>query len=141
MRGVNKERIFLDDIDRRRFLWQLEEVTERWGWRVVCWCLMGTHFHLLVEAEQEQMSIAVHRLGCLYAMYFNRRYERRGHLFENRFSSWMIRDEEHLEATIRYVLENPARARLCGTSAEWPWSWPRLELPQEASWPGTDKAA
>jgi putative transposase len=141
MRAVARERIFVDDTDRTRFLWQLEEVTERWGWRVVCWCLMGTHFHLVIEAEREQMSIAVHRLACLYAMYFNRRHERRGHLFENRFSSWMIRDEEHLEATILYVLENPVRAGLCRTSAEWRWSWPRLERHSQTSWPGTGEAA
>jgi REP element-mobilizing transposase RayT len=141
MRAVARERIFVDDTDRTRFLWQLEEVTERWGWRVVCWCLMGTHFHLVIEAEREQMSIAVHRLACLYAMYFNRRHGRRGHLFENRFSSWMIRDDEHLEATILYVLENPVRAGLCRTLAEWQWSRPRLERRWQTSWPGTGEAA
>jgi REP element-mobilizing transposase RayT len=141
MRAVARERIFVDDTDRSRFLWQLEEVTRRWGWRVVCWCLLGTHFHLVIEAEREQMSIAVHRLACLYAMYFNRRHERRGHLFENRFSSWMIRDEEHLEATILYVVENPVRAGLCQTSTEWQWSWPRLERPSQTSWPGTGGSA
>jgi REP element-mobilizing transposase RayT len=59
MRAVARERIFVDDTDRTRFLSQLEEVTERWGWRVVCWCLMGTNFHLVIEAEREQMSLAV----------------------------------------------------------------------------------
>ena len=127
LRGVAEEHIFLDDQDRRRFIWQLEEVTKRWGWRVVCWCLMGTHVHLVVEADREQMSLAVHRLACLYAMYFNRRHGRRGHLFENRFSCWVITDEQHVDSTVVYVLENPVRAGLCDSPADWPWSWPRLE--------------
>ncbi len=67
-----------------------------------------THYHLVVEAKREQMSHAVHRLNGLYAQGFNRRHERRGHLFENRFSSWVIRDDEHLRATVAYVLENPS---------------------------------
>ena len=86
-RGVAGSMIFTDDFDRRRFVLYLEDVSEYRGWRVISWCLMGTHYHLVVEATQEQMSLAVHRLHCLYAMYFNRRHERRGHLFENRFSA------------------------------------------------------
>jgi REP element-mobilizing transposase RayT len=90
-----------------------------------------THYHLVVEAKCEQMSHAVHRLNGLYAQGFNRRHERRGHLFENRFSSWVIRDEEHLNSTIRYVLENPVRAGLCAEPEAWPWSWSHKRLPAD----------
>ena len=123
-RGVAGAMIFEDDLDRHRFLRYLEDVSEYWGWRVIAWCLMGTHYHLVVEAEQEQMSLAVHRLHCLYAMYVNRRHNRRGHLFENRFKSWVIRDERHLNRTITYVLANPVRAGLCLEPDEWVWSGP-----------------
>ena len=136
-RGVAGQLIFEDDFDRSRFVWQLNEVSERFGWRVIAWCLMGTHFHLVVECDLEQLSLAVHRLNCLYAMYFNRRHNRRGHLFENRFSSWVVRDEAHLEATVGYVLENPVRAGLCRQASEWRWSWPRLRADLElAAWAG-----
>jgi REP-associated tyrosine transposase len=124
--------LFVDDQDRRVFLQYLDGVTEYWGWRVVAWCLMGTHYHLVIEAEQEQMSLAVHRLHCLYAMYVNRRYNRRGHLFENRFKSWVIRDEGHLSRTIAYVLNNPVRAGLCLEPDEWLWSGP-TELKRASS--------
>jgi putative transposase len=134
-RGVAGQLIFDDDFDRRRFVWQLNEVSERFGWRVIAWCLMGTHFHLVVECDVEQLSLALHRLNCLYAMYFNRRHKRRGHLFENRFSSWVVVDEAHLEATVGYVLENPVRAGLCGQASEWGWSWPKLQADLEAPWP------
>src|SRR5262245_60571898 len=79
-RGVDGSSIFLDDHDRRCFVLHLEQTTNLWGWCVIAWCLMGTHYHLVVAAQCEQMSLAVHRLNCLYAMYFNRRYDRRGHL-------------------------------------------------------------
>ena len=128
-RGVAGSTIFVDDEDRRRFLLYLEQTTRMWKWRVRAWCLMGTHYHLVVEATPEQMSHATHRLGCLYAMYFNRRHDRRGHLFENRFSSWVINDEDHLGKTIDYVLNNPVNAGMCVDAREWPWSWPRLPAP------------
>jgi len=124
-RGVAGELIFRDDFDKRKFVLLLEEVSAYWGWRVLAYCLMTTHFHLVVEAKREQMSLAVHRLNCLYAMYFNRRHDRRGHLFENRFASWVVNDDEHLERTIAYVLNNPVNAGLCVEAADWQWSWPR----------------
>ena len=123
--------IFLDDDDRRRFVLLLAQVCELWGWRVIAWCLMGTHYHLVVEAKREQMSHAVHRLNGLYAQSFNRRHERRGHLFENRFSSWVITDEGHLDATIAYVLENPVSAGLCTEAREWLWSWSEVVVPAD----------
>src|SRR4029453_9364152 len=93
-RGVAGSSIFLDEHDRRRFVLLLEQTTDLWGWHVVAWCLMDTHYYLVVEAGREQMSLSVHRLNGLYAMYVNRRYDRRGHLFENRYSSWVVEDEE-----------------------------------------------
>jgi REP element-mobilizing transposase RayT len=128
-RGVAGTFIFVDDFDREAFARLLDRVSELWGWRVHAWCLMGTHYHLVVEAKREQLSFAFHRLNGLYAQRFNRRHGRRGHLFENRFSAWVIRDEEHLRATIAYVHENPARAGLCTDPRDWLWSWPR---PQQA---------
>ena len=130
-RGVAGCFIFLDDHDRRRFLLLLGHVSELWGWEVIAWCLMGTHYHLVVESKREQMSHSVHRLNGLYAQGFNRRHERRGHLFENRFSSWVVQDEEHLNATIGYILEDPVRAGLCVDPGAWLWSWSRLRLPAD----------
>lgn len=129
--GVGGCLIFLDDHDRRRFLLLLEQVSELWGWEVIAWCLMGTHYHLVVRARREQMSFALHRLNGLYAQGFNRRHERRGHLFENRFSSWVMRDEEHFQATIAYVLNNPVAAGLCAEAKDWLWSWSKVVLPAD----------
>ncbi len=64
-----------------------------------------------------------------YAQLFNKRHDRRGHLFESRFSAWVVRDEAHLEATCQYVLDNPARAGL-DTAEPWPWAPPRRSREQ-----------
>ena len=136
-RGVDSSFIFRDDNDRHRFVLLLQQVTALWGWRVLAWCLMGTHYHLVVESRREQMSLAVHRLNCLHAMGFNRRYERRGHLFENRYSAWVIEDDEHLGATIEYVLENPVRAGLCTDPRDWLWNWAEAVTPADLVAPVT----
>jgi putative transposase len=134
-RGGDGSLIFLDNYDRRRFVLLLAQVCELWGWRVIAWCLLGTHYHLIVEAKREQMSHAVHRLNGLYAQGFNRRHERRGHLFENRFSSWVIADEKHLNVAIAYVLENPVSAGLCAEAQEWMWSWSEIFAPADLAVP------
>jgi REP element-mobilizing transposase RayT len=96
---------------------------------------MGTHYHLLVDSRREQMSHALHRLNGMYAQRFNRRHARRGHLFEDRFAAWVIRDDEHLSATIAYILENPLRAGLCSDPRDWMWSGRRVpqRLPSSGS--------
>ena len=69
----------------------------------------------------------MHRLNSVYAQRFNKRHARRGHVFEERFSAWVITTEDHLHSAIQYVVENPVAAGLCREPQEWAWSWPRLE--------------
>ena len=121
-RGVNRESIFRDDCDRVAFLRLLSGTGERYGWGCHAFCLMGTHYHLLLETERESLSRGLHRLNGVYAQLFNRRHARTGHLFGGRFHAWVIRDEGHLRATLRYVLDNPVRAGLCASASDWPWS-------------------
>lgn len=121
-RGVNRDPIFRDDHDRVAFLRLLASAIERHAWLCHAFCLMGTHYHLLLETEREQLSRGLHRLNGVYAQLFNRRHSRTGHLFGSRFHAWTIRDEAHFAATCQYVLENPVRAGLCSTATEWPWS-------------------
>jgi hypothetical protein len=71
-----------------------------------------------------RISRTLHRLNFLHAQRFNRRHERTGHLFGDRFSAWVIREEQHLENTCNYVLGTPVRAGLCEFREDWPWSGP-----------------
>jgi putative transposase len=124
-RGVAKTPIVLDDDDRRFFLLLLGVTVDRHEWRCETFCLMNNHYHLIVEAPLWRISEGMHRMNGLYAQTFNHRYGRWGHLFGERFAAWVIETEEHLEAATLYVLENPVRAGVCKTPADWPWSGQR----------------
>jgi putative transposase len=115
--------LFADDQDRYVFLWLLGELTERFPIRCVSYCLMGTHYHLLLEAATADLGNAMQRLNGRYARYFNERHGRSGHLFAERYSARVVVDERHLEQVYAYIAANPAKAGLCDGDAPWPWTW------------------
>ena len=121
-RGVWNRLVYLDDDDRRGFLGLLGLVVRRLLWDCHAFCLMGTHYHLVVETTIEQLSAGMQYLNGEYAQRFNRRHHRDGHVFGGRFAAWVIRDEAHYERTLEYVLANPVRAGLVEDWTEWPWS-------------------
>jgi putative transposase len=126
-RATAGERVFIVDLDCHDFVHLLGSASRSSGWVCHAYCLMGTHYHLIVEAAREELSAGMRRLNGVYAKRFNRRHERRGHLFETRFSAYVVRDERHLLAAQSYVLENPVRAGLCVRADEWPWSGSSLQ--------------
>ena len=115
VRGVARQPIVRDAHDADAFVAQLEETTRRFGWQLLEWCLMPNHAHLVVSATRDVLSCAMHRLCFLHAQRFNNRHDRVGHVFQGRFSAWVVHDEEHLAATRAYVRQNPVRARLWTT--------------------------
>ena len=121
-RGVERRAIYLDREDCRSFLDLFASAVRRHGWDVYAFCLMGNHYHLVIEATRAELSGGVQRLNGVYAQRFNRRHGRWGHLFGGRFASWVIETDEHLYDACRYVLENPVRAGLCERTDDWPWS-------------------
>ncbi|HZT45519.1 MAG TPA: transposase [Gaiellaceae bacterium] len=94
-RATGDQALFVDDDDRTYFMSLLRHSNRRWRWQLHAYCLMTTHYHLLVEAPLERLSRGMHRLNFLYAAGFNGRHSRRGRLFADRFASFVIRDEEH----------------------------------------------
>jgi REP element-mobilizing transposase RayT len=121
-RGNRGSAIFVDDLDRVDFLYLLETTIDGFDWRCRAHCLMGTHYHVVLDSSRANLSDGMQRLNGMYARRFNRRHGFRGHVFEDRFSSWLMRDERHFHATIAYVRENPVRAGLCERPEDWPWS-------------------
>jgi REP element-mobilizing transposase RayT len=124
-RGGARAAVYRDGHDYRLFLALLRNAVDRWAWDVYVLCLMPNHFHLVVETTGPRLSAGLQRVNGIYAQSFNARYERSGHLFGDRFHTRLIRDEAHLLAVCRYVLENPVRAGLCASPTDWRWSWSR----------------
>jgi REP element-mobilizing transposase RayT len=121
VRGVARMTIFRDDFDFATFRRQLLRIAERYNWTLHSYCLMPNHYHLIVQATREDLSKGMHRLNGGYAQGFNARYERAGHVFQNRFKSHVIEEEEHFERALAYVQANPVAAGLCEDGADWPW--------------------
>ena len=120
-RGVALNTIFRDELDYADFQKHLMRVCEAYGWTLHAHCLLPNHYHLIVETSQCQLSAGMHRLNGRYAQRFNRRYDRVGHVFQNRFSSYIIETEAHFARALAYVATNPVEAGLCSRIGDWPW--------------------
>jgi len=121
-RGNRHCTVFTDSVDRERFLSLLEDVVQRYRWRCISYCLMTNHFHLVVETPEANLGQGMHRVNGIYAQRFNQRWDLRGHLFQDRFHSVVVKSEYHMLELTRYVVLNPVRAGLCEAAEEWPWS-------------------
>ena len=121
-RGVDGAPIVLDDLDRLFFARLLRATVATFDWSCRAWCLMTNHFHLVLEARRADVSAGMKRLNGLHAQRFNHRHARRGHLFQDRFASWLIDDDEYLEIVCHYVLANPVRAGLTSRPEDWRWA-------------------
>jgi putative transposase len=121
-RGNRRQSIYHDDLDRKLFLLLRDRVVRRCGWRMLAYCLMTNHFHLLITTPRPTLSVGMHRLNGEYAKCFNERHSFDGHLFERRFESRFVETEEHFFEALRYIAYNPVKAGLCAHPREWPWS-------------------
>jgi putative transposase len=126
-RGDRQEAIFLDDEDRRRFLKTLGEACEKAGWQVHAYCLMGNHFHLVVETPQPTLVAGMKWFMGTYTQRFNARHRMRGHLFAGRYKSLLVdgSDDMYLRVVCDYVHLNPVRAGMVGVEekmADYAWS-------------------
>jgi len=121
-RGNRKSVIFEDDADCRRFVALLGEMVGRY--RLLChsYCLMGNHYHAVVEVSDSNLSEAMHWLNGAFAQYSNRRHHRTGHVLQGRFKSLLIGDDFYLRAANTYVVLNPVKAGLVADPSEWRWS-------------------
>jgi REP element-mobilizing transposase RayT len=121
-RGNGRQLIYLDDVDRRTYLALLARVVLSKRWRCLAFCLMDNHVHLLIETPSPNLGAGMQWLHGRYALGFNRRHARTGHLFEGRFGSVLMKDEAHLWTTVAYVARNPVAAGLCARPIDWAWS-------------------
>lgn len=121
-RGDGQEAIYTDDTDRERCLDVLAGTVERFNWRVHAYCLMGNHYHLLVETPEANLAQGMRHLNGVYTQRFNRRHRRAGHVFQGRYKAILVQKDSYLLELSRYIVLNPLRARMVKRVPDWPWS-------------------
>jgi REP-associated tyrosine transposase len=119
--------VFKDDVDRSTFLRHLARTTREVGWTCIAFCLLQTHYHLILEVDTGVMPRGMFMLNLAYARDFNRRHGSRGHVQFRRYGSKRIQDDSQFLTAFRYVARNPVEARLYESPCDSPWS----------SYPGT----
>ncbi len=121
-RGNARQDIFLDATDRRRFLDTLGDVVGRFGWLCHAYCLMGNHYHLLVETPEPNLSRGMRQLNGVYTQRFNRRHRSVGHVFQGRYKAILVERQGYLLELSRYVVLNPVRAGVVRRPGDYAWS-------------------
>ena len=119
LRGINRQNIFEDDEDRKRFIDIAFYFANETDTKICAWCLMSNHVHLLIYSEAIP-EMFIKRIGCTYVPYFNKKYERVGHLFQDRYKSEAVNNNRYLLGVVRYIHQNPQKAGICNmASYEW----------------------
>ena len=121
LRGINRQTIFEDEEDASKYLLTLKRYKEDSGYKIYAYCLMGNHIHLLLK-EEEDLGIVMRRIGAAYVYWYNYKYNRCGHLFQDRYKSEAVEDDSYFLAVLRYIHQNPLKANLAKHPATYKWS-------------------
>jgi REP element-mobilizing transposase RayT len=122
LRGNARQDIFFDDSDRYRFYLLLQEGTERFGHRILAFCLMTNHVHLVVQVADKPLAKIMQNLSFRYTRWVNWRQNRSGHLFQGRYKSVLVDGDEYLLELVRYTHLNPVRSGIVETASAYRWS-------------------
>ena len=112
LRGNDKQDIFYDEQDYKKFIKEIQETKEKYQYKLYAYCLMSNHTHLVIYDKEEQISKAIQSLAIAYSSYFAKKYEKVGHLFQNRFLSKNVETREYLINVCKYVHRNPLGAEM-----------------------------
>jgi putative transposase len=135
IRGNERKAIFLDDEDRAYFVSMLAMKNLERQFAVYAYCLMDNHVHLIINEGAESISGIMKRLQVSYVHYFNQKYGRSGHLFQDRFKSEAVEDDQYLLTAVRYIHHNPVKAQMVSHPCEYRWSSYNLYLGKTAGYP------
>jgi len=131
-RGDRREPIYEDDADRKMFMSLLEQVCKTYNWLCHAYCLMGNHYHLLVETPEANLSKGMRQLNGLYTQNYNRNHNRVGHVFQGRYKAILVEKQSYLLELSRYIVLNPVRAQMVHAAGDWQWSSYRATIGQSA---------
>lgn len=121
MRGNGKQILFEEPEDYQFYIAAMEKYSEQTNVEICAYCLMDNHVHMLIHDVDMNMPVFMKKIGVSYSGYYNKKYEKNGHLFQDRYLSETIDNEPYLLTVFRYILNNPAKAGLCKAS-EYKWS-------------------
>ena len=121
LRGNEKKNVFMDTEDKARFIDTVYHNKEDNGFCLYAYCVMDNHVHLVIKEQEDSISRIMKRIGTSYAYYFNKKYKRVGHVFQDRYKSETIENERYLLSVIRYIHNNPVKAGICRIQ-EYKWS-------------------
>ena len=122
LRGINRQTIFQDEEDCEKYLSSIEECKAISGFTLYAYCLMGNHIHLLLQENKEPLEMIFKRIGARYVFWYNWKYGRSGHLFQDRYKSEAVEDDSYFLAVLRYIYQNPVKAKICRKPEDYKWS-------------------
>jgi putative transposase len=122
LRGNNRQNIFFEDQDYQAFLYIISDASNSYGFKIHLYCLMTNHIHLVIEVGDIPISKIMQSISSRYAKLHNCKYKKIGHLFQGRFKSKLITDENYLLELCYYIHMNPVKAKICASIDEYPWS-------------------
>lgn len=121
-RGVEQRIVFYQKEDFEYFIELLAQGCQKFNIVLHNYCLMSNHYHLLIELKDENLSKFMRYLNATYAIYFNKKYKRSGHLWQGRFKSWYVASEAYLYILMRYIEQNPLKAKMVDKISNYPYS-------------------
>ncbi len=121
-RGINQQNIFASDDDYERFLNTLIRYCRKSKCEIYAYCLMDNHIHLLLREGQEPIATTMKKIGTSYVYYYNWQYNRKGHLFQDRYKSEPVEDDAYFLTVLRYIHQNPLKAGITDDLASYPYS-------------------
>lgn len=122
LRGNERKNIFQHDVDKQRFLDGIIKKQREIKFLVYAYCLMDNHIHLLIKINNDDLAPVMKGIAVRYASFYNWKYKRVGHVFQDRFKSETIEDDQYLLAAVRYIHNNPVKAGISKTPANYRWS-------------------
>lgn len=121
--GINKEYIFNSEEDKDKYMKIIEETKEEIEIIILAYCIMSNHVHILFcEDNVEQLAKFMHKVNLLYAKYYNKKYERVGYVFRDRYKTQPILTEKYLYTCVKYIHNNPVKANMCESPEEYKYS-------------------
>lgn len=122
MRGINYQTIFEDEEDYDKFIQTLRRYKDISGYKLYAYCLMDNHLHLLLMEEKEALETVTRRIFGSYVLWYNKKYGRVGHLFQDRFKSEPVEDDAYFLTVLRYIFQNPIKAGIKAKVRDYSWT-------------------